>query len=141
MVWLNPTQPGIDQQELSYAARLVHWSNCDPELRALQVAVAARILERKVVHVYDVKVGLDNQPDTHVAVIADILHQGRAKFTKIKSALASPRPLDALIDISNAPGFAARQQQLRTKLEKMIRAKRLGKLRYSRAEGSFVPMK
>jgi hypothetical protein len=140
MTLLNPTQPAIEPQELSYAARFVHWSNSDPELRALQVTVAARILENKVVNRYDAKVGLDGRPDTQVAVVADILHQGRAKFVKIKSALASTNPLDALIDINDKPAYEERQKQVREKLEKMVKAKRLGKMRYSRAEADFVPL-
>jgi hypothetical protein len=39
-----------------------------------------------------------------------------------------------------APGFAARQKQVREKLERMVKAKRLGRMRYSRAEGGFVPL-
>lgn len=140
MTLLNPTQPAIDPQELSYAARFVHWSNSDPELRALQVAVAARILENKVVNRYDAKVGLDGRTDAEVAVVADILHQGRAKFVTIRSALASAKPLDALIDINKGAGFKERQKQVRDKLEKMVKAKRLGRMRYSRAEGGFVPL-
>lgn len=140
MTLLNPSQPAIDPEELSYAARFVHWSNSDPELRKLQVAVAARILESKVVNRYDAKVGLDGRPDTEVAVVADILHQGRAKFVKIKSALAANDPLDALININPSSDYAERQRQVGEKLRKMVRAGQLGKMRYSRAEAGFVPL-
>jgi hypothetical protein len=134
---LNPTQPGIDEAELSYAARLVHWSNCDPALRTLQVEIAAGILERKVLERYDPKLDLDGRSDVEVALVADILHQGRATYKEIEAALERT-DVDALIDINPKPAYAGRQQLAREKLRRMVKGKRLGRLRFSRAEGGFI---
>ena len=46
--------------------------------------------------------------------------------------------VDALIDINPEPAYAARQQQARDKLRRLVKSKRLGRLRFSRAEGGFV---
>jgi hypothetical protein len=137
---LNPTQPGIDDAELGYAARLVHWSNCDPELRALQVEIAADILQRNVLERYDPRLDLDGRSDVEVALVADILHQGRATYKEIAEALHRT-DVDALIDINPRPAYAARQQQAREKLRRLVKAKRLGRLRFSRAEGGFADPK
>jgi hypothetical protein len=125
---LNPTQPGIDAAEL------------DPELRALQVEVAAGILQHKVIERYDPRLDLDGRSDVEVALVADILHQGRATYQEIAAALERT-DVDALIDISPKPAYAARQQQARDKLRRLVKAKRLGRLRFSRAEGGFVDPK
>ena len=134
---LYPTQPGIDDAELGYAARLVHWSNCDPELRALQVEIAAGILQSRVIERYDPRLDLDGRSDVEVALVADILHQGRATYKEIAEALERT-DVDALIDINPEPAYAARQQQARDKLRRLVKSKRLGRLRFSRAEGGFV---
>ena len=140
MSLLNPTQPGIDDAELGYAARLVHWSNCDPELRALQVEIAAGILQRNVLERYDPRLDLDGRSDVEVALVADILHQGRATYKEIADALQRT-DVDALIDINPKPAYVARQQQAREKLRRLVKAKRLGRLRFSRAEGGFADPK
>ena len=137
---LNPTQPGIDDAELGYAARLVHWSNCDPELRALQVEVAAGILQSRVIERYDPRLDLDGRSDVEVALVADILHQGRATYKEIAAALERT-DVDALIDISPEPAYAVRRQQARETLRRLVKSKRLGRLRFSRAEGGFVDPK
>jgi hypothetical protein len=137
---LNPTQPDIDDAELAYAARLVHWSNSDPELRALQVEIAADILQRRVIESYDPSLDLDGRSDVEVALIADILHQGRATYKEIAEALQRT-DVDALIDINPEPAYAVRQRQAREKLRRLVKAKRLGRLRFSRAEGGFADPK
>ena len=63
-------------------------SNSDPELRALQVEIAAGILERKVLEQYDPRLDLDGRSDVEVALVADILHQGRATYKEIEAALS-----------------------------------------------------
>jgi hypothetical protein len=140
MSLLNPTQPDIDDAELAYAARLVHWSNSDPELRALQVEIAADILQRRVIERYDPRLDLDGRSDVEVALVADILHQGRATYKEIAEALQRT-DVDALIDINPAPAYAVRQRQAREKLRRLVKAKRLGRLRFSRAEGGFTDPK
>lgn len=134
---LNPAQPGVDRAELGYAARFVHWSNSDPELRALQVEIAAGILEQKVLEQYDPRLDLDDRSDVEVALVADILHQGRATYKEIKAALERT-DVDALIDINPKPAYSARQRLAREKLQRMVKGKRLGRLRFSRAEGGFI---
>lgn len=134
---INPTQSGRAKAELSYAARLVHWSNSDPELRALQVEIAAGVLERNVIERHDPRLDLDGRSDVEVALVADILHQGRATYEGVAAALERT-DADALIDINPEPTYAVRQRLVRDKLRRMVKGKRLGRLRFSRAEGGFV---
>jgi hypothetical protein len=136
----NPAPPGIDDAELGYAARLVHWSNSDPALRALQVEIAAGILQRNVLERYDARLDLDGRSDVEVALVADILHQGRATYREVAAALERT-DVDALIDINPKPAYAVRQRLAREKLRRMVKAKRLGRLRFNRAEGGFVDPK
>ncbi len=132
---LNPDPDAVGEAERSYAARLTHWSEQSAAFRQTQVDVAFAILAKKM-RVYDARYGLDGKSDTVCAVIADIHHQGRAKVSAVRKALAAADPGEALILVD--PNETGRIANLRAKLAEMEAAGRLGQRRYVAASNAFA---
>ncbi len=136
MNFLNPLRKNIDEQEVLHAARLIHWSNNDKQMRDMQVAVTNEILQRKMSKVYHKRYDLDGESDIICAVIADIHHQGRASVKRVKIALNSGDRLNALIDIN--PNFTTRSKDLRDVIKKLQDAGKIGNKVYSAAINEFT---
>jgi hypothetical protein len=113
----------------------MHWSEQSPAFRRLQVDVARAIVAKKM-RVYESRYGLDGKSDVICAIVADIHHQGRAKVSAVRRALADDDPKEALILVN--PNEAGRIANLRAKLAEMEAAGRLGQLRYVAASNSFA---
>lgn len=124
MDFLNAKRLEHDMQEVLQSARMIHWANTHPSMQGVQVAVAASILQRKMSQNYAQWYDLDGKSDIICAVIADIHHQGRAKKSAVRAALASGDVLNRLIDIS--PDYLQRNADLRTKLGEMTASGQLG---------------
>jgi hypothetical protein len=135
MDFLNAKRLEHDRQEVLQSARMIHWSNRDPALNALQVDLASEILQRKMT-TYAGWYGLDHKSDVLCALVADIHHQGRAKRVKVAAALGSANPERALIDIN--PSYAQRAADLREKLAELRAAGRIGTKTYRAATNEFV---
>lgn len=140
MNYLNPTRDEIERQEALQAARLIHWSNTDPDMRRAQVQVAAQILQRKFDKDYGPKLKLDGESDTVCAIVSDIRHQGRANNKAILGCLAASDKIEALLTINDAK-FPGRNKRLRAQVEAAAKAGRLGKMRYIAATNDFAPIK
>jgi hypothetical protein len=138
MNYLNPTRKEIERQEVLQAARLIHWSNTDPEMRRVQVQVAAQIVQHKLDKIYDPKLNLDGESDLICAIIADIRHQGRGGYKEIAACLKRPDKRDALLKIGEAQ-YAERTKTLHAQIEAAEKVGRLGKMRYVSATNGFVP--
>lgn len=132
---LNPDPDAVGEAERAYVARLMHWSEQSPAFRRLQVDVARAIVAKKM-RVYESRYGLDGKSDVICAIVADIHHQGRAKVSAVRRALADDDPKEALILVN--PNEAGRIANLRAKLAEMEAAGRLGQLRYVAASNSFA---
>jgi len=132
---LNPDADAIGEAEKTYAARLVCWSEASAEFRQVQVEVAQAIFAKKM-RVYESRYGLDGHSDRICALVADIHHQGRARVSAVRKALADADPVEALIGIN--PQEIGRIANLRTKLAALEAEGRLGRLRYVAAENGFA---
>jgi hypothetical protein len=84
--YLNPTLLDVENQEALSAARMVHWTQDDPQNRLLQVRLATQLFEDHMPR-YHRQLGLDQAPAKVCLVVCDILHQGRGKFSRIAAAL------------------------------------------------------
>jgi hypothetical protein len=132
---LNPDAEAVGEAERTYVARLSCWSERSAEFRQVQVEVAQAILAKKM-RVYESRYGLDGRSDTVCAIVADIHHQGRAKVSAVRKALASDDPREALIQVN--PSETGRIANLRAKLAEMEAAGRLGQRRYRAASNEFL---
>lgn len=137
MNYLNPNRVPIDRQEVLQAARLIHWCGADPEMRRAQVRVAAEILQGKMMKRYQPKLGLDGRSDVICAIVADIFHQGRARFSEVKAILDGPSPVDKLLKVNDA-AQGPRNRHLATAIKAARDAGLLGNKVYKAAANEFV---
>jgi len=136
MNYLNPNRKPIEEQEVLQVARLMHWTVNDPAIRQLQVMVAGEILQDKMSRRYSQWYPLHGKSDTICALIADIHHQGRAKREKVKDALSSSDPENALFSVN--PNYASREADLRHVVNELKAAGKLGQKRYDAANNEFI---
>ena len=136
MNYLNPDRQLIDRQEVLQAARLIHWSEHDPEMRRAQVVVSADILQNKMARRYHPNLGLDGRSDIVCAIVADIFHQGRAKYSEVKPILAAANPTEALLTLKNDI-YGGRNSRLRKAIENAKKAKKLGHKTYRASINEF----
>lgn len=137
MNYLNPNRVPIDRQEVLQAARLIHWCGADAAMRRAQVQVSAEILQGKMMRRYHPKLGLDGRSDVICAIVADIFHQGRAKFTQVRAILDGPSPVDKLLRINDS-AHANRNAHLREAIKSAKDAGLLGNKIYKAAANEFV---
>ena len=135
MKFLNPKDDQIDDQEWLYASRLEYWAANDKSMRDKQVEVAFEILTKKFNN-YHNWYGLDGVSDVICAIIADIHHQGRTTKNKIRNALESSDPIEALIYINQ--NYANRAKCLHEKIELFKQQGKLGFKLYSSVENAFI---
>jgi hypothetical protein len=134
--YLNPGKT-MELQEAINGARFIAWALADPAFRDLQAETAFKKIYAKLTKEVDpAKLDLDGQSDIICCIIFDILHQGRAKYTLIKSALRSADPREALITIN--AGYENRNNELRAKLKALEAAGKMGRMVYKRATKEFV---
>jgi hypothetical protein len=136
MAYLNPNGERVDDIEVDRAARIVDWCVRDPGLRELNVGFAVRQQRRKLAH-YATRLSLDGVVDKLCLVVIDILHQGRAGFTAIKTALASGDPFDSLLGLG-ATNYHERIATLRAGIRGLEERGKVGRKVYDRASGEFV---
>ncbi|MFC4311413.1 hypothetical protein ACFPN2_20100 [Steroidobacter flavus] len=134
--YLNPTVKEIEDTEVIQAARFVHWAQNDALNRQTQIDVGVTHFRRNMAQ-YAIRYGLDGAPAAICLAIADIRHQGHAKSAAIISALASPKPLDALLGLGAAL-YPQRVKVLRREIGVLTADGTFGGLKYSVAKGDFV---
>ena len=134
--YLNPTTAEIEDTEVIQAAKFVHWALNDPLNRQAQIDVGVAHFRRNMAQ-YATRYNLDGAAAPICLVVADIRHQGRAKSPAIISALASPKPLEALLSLG-ATMYAERIKTLRREISALMADGTFGKLKYSAANGAFV---
>jgi hypothetical protein len=134
--YLNPTTTEIEDTEVIQAAKFVHWAQHDVLHRQTQIDVGIAHFRRNMVQ-YAARYRLDGAPAPLCLVVADIRHQGRAKSPSIIAALASPKPLDALLSLG-AVLYPERVKVLRREINAMIADGTFGSLKYSAAKAEFV---
>ncbi|WP_274630411.1 hypothetical protein [Arvimicrobium flavum] len=136
MKYLNPDLSEVQDAEVIAAAKLIHWTTNSVDAQAAQVnqmIATFRSLMRRAEN----RVGIDGRPAAQCAVIADILHQGRAgrmTWPLIDSALRSPNPLDRLLKI----GLPKWEERLRTLRRALAARPEFQVKRWSSAHEEFV---
>lgn len=134
--YLNPSVREIEDTEVIQAAKFVHWAQNDALNRQMQIEVGISHFRRNMAQ-YAARYALDGAPAAICLVVADIRHQGRAKSAAIVSALASHKPLDALLDLGAAL-YPERLKVLRREIKALTTDGTFGAFRYSAAQGEFV---
>lgn len=86
MDYFNPTLFEIEPQELTCAARMVHWATYDPAHYKIQVETAIENYKNNMIS-YNKRFGLNGFPAKVCQMICDIRHQGRGKNDAIANAL------------------------------------------------------
>jgi hypothetical protein len=136
MAYFNRTPGTIDDTEADRAARLVDWSIRYPAMRDLQVAFTVRAQRRKLAG-HARKLPLDGVVDKLCLVVLDILHQGRGTYALIRSALRSPDPFDALLEIGGAT-YGERVSTLRAGIRDLEARGLVGQKVYDAASDGFI---
>lgn len=134
--YLNPSTKEIEDTEVIQAAKFVHWAQNDAQNRQTQIEVGIAHFRRNMVQ-YASRYGLDGASAPLCLVIADIRHQGRAKSPAIIAALASPKPLDALLSLGAAL-YPERVKVLRREINALSADGTFGQLKYNVARADFV---
>lgn len=137
MQYLNPSAAQVEDSEIIQAAKFIHWAQNDPDHRHTQIEVGIRFFKDKMAR-YAQQYRLDGVDDAVCLVVADIRHQGRARSPEIASALASPKPLDALLQLGEGR-YPRRVADLRKEIDKLTHEGALGQHVYSRELADFVP--
>ncbi|MEO7391898.1 MAG: hypothetical protein ABIU58_06965 [Ramlibacter sp.] len=136
MDYLNPSSDEVEDTEIIQAAKFVHWAQNDPEHRRVQIESGVANFRSSMVS-YARSYGLNGAGDTICLVVADIRHQGRAGSAAIVSALASAKPLEALLKLGE-PEYHERVLTLRREIKRGLAEGLLGAHQYSLAQKDFV---
>jgi hypothetical protein len=137
MDYFNPSSGEVEDTEVIQAARLIHWSQNDPDHRKLQVTTGIAHFKEKMplyVRRYPMLDGADPRICT---VVADIHHQGRAKVSTVLMALQSSDPLTALLKIGEDQ-FGERISTLRREIKALATAGVYANLKYDKASNDFI---
>jgi hypothetical protein len=140
MNYLNPDKANLDQQELISAARMVHWSQNDPENRELQVSCAVELFKKNMKQ-NNTRYNLNGWPDYICQAICDIHHQGRARAGHVTAILTATTNRQTIYNnLLNVGGnvYAERIRTLKATHKQMMDAGKFGKKVYSAAAGDFV---
>jgi uncharacterized small protein (DUF1192 family) len=136
MQYFNASPGVVDAVEAERSARLVHWAVSHAELRELQVDFFVRQQKAKLA-LHARKLPLDGLTDKLCLAVLDILHQGRARYDLIRTALQKADPFDALLALG-ASNYRERIATLRQEIQKLEVQGLVGRKVYSRAAGDFV---
>ena len=136
MSYLNPRGDRVDLEEAEKAARLVDWTIRHANVRDRQVAFAVRQQQRKLRR-HATKLPLDGAVDKLCLVVLDILHQGRAGYAAIRTALAADDPFDALLSLG-ASQYRERVATLRAGIRDLEASGKVGAKVFDASSGEFV---
>jgi hypothetical protein len=136
MSYFNPRADRVDLEEAEKSARLVDWSIRHANVRDRQVAFVVRQQRRKL-RQHARKLPLDGTVDKLCLVVLDILHQGRAGYNAIGTALAANDPFDALLSLG-ASQYRERVATLRAGIRDLEASGRVGAKVFEASSGEFV---
>ena len=118
--YFNPSLASVDHSEVLNAARLIFWTNSDPEVRRLQVEVAVQLFQRYINTANTLGLPIQGKPDVVCAAVCDVMHEHgeRSRTAQLRAALSLPDPMPQLYrimgdyDPQRPNRFKARVQQL-----------------------------
>ena len=137
MDYFNPSSDEVEDTEVIQAAKLVQWSQTDPDHRKAQVKVGIDEFRSKMKTYAGWYPMLDGAVPQICLMVADIHHQGRASSTTVRMALQSSDPLAALLTIGEGP-FGPRLQTLRQEIGVLTNDGTFGSLKYSATKNDFI---
>jgi hypothetical protein len=142
MKYLNPDLVGVDNQEKTSAARMIHWASNDVNNRNIQVEIGIALF-KKMMQTNNTRYNLNGMPDYICQVICDIHHQGRAKVSFIQSILLANSSLQTkyanLLNIG-VDIYTDRIKVLKAKHNELKAAGKLGTKKWSATANDFVNM-
>lgn len=136
MNYFNSSPATIDSDEADRCARLVHWCVGDENLRKLLVEFFIT-QQRGKLSTHAKKLPLEGLTDKLCITVLDILHQGRANYARITTALGSSDPFDALLSLGAAT-YRERVSTLRQEIQKLEVNGRVGRKVFSKAAKDFI---
>jgi hypothetical protein len=139
MDYLNPTLFEIETQELTCAARMVHWATYDPAHYKIQVETAIENYKSNLIS-YSKRFGLNGFPAKICQMICDIRHQGRGKNDAIANALNTDGNYDlAFRNLCNIGGanYSSRIVTVSNTINSLLNTGIFNK-KYDSASNSFV---
>ena len=136
MNYFNGSPETVDTDEADRCARLVHWCSSDIELRKLLVEFFVT-QQRGKLNMHAKKLPLEGLTDKLCITVLDILHQGRANYARITTALGSSDPFDALLSLG-AETYKERVATLRQEIQKLEARGLVGRKVFSKAAKNFV---
>jgi hypothetical protein len=136
MNYFNSSPDTVDPDEADRCARLVHWCTSDIELRKLFVEFFIT-QQRGKLNTHAKKLPLEGLSDKLCITVLDILHQGRASYARITTALGSADPFDALLSLGAAT-YKERVSTLRQEIQKLEARGKVGHKVFSKAARDFV---
>ena len=119
MNYLNPSASTIDDEEVVNVARLIFWSQENPQLYDMQVKLAVDIAKSKLKRAIPKGVHLQGRPVWHAIWVSDNLHQGRAKYTQLKSALNSANVDRAMSTVGISEKYPNRIKVVRASIKRL----------------------
>ena len=135
--YLNPGSDRVDEREVEVAARFMDWCARDRAVAESLVGFSVRDQQAKL-RWHARKLPLEGLSDKLCIVVLDILHQGRASYRTIRSALREGDPFDALLSIGLG-SYRERISTLRAGILDLERRGLVGERVYSGEAGDFVP--
>ena len=139
MDYFNPSLLEIEPQELTCAARMVHWATYNPAHYKIQVETAIENYKDNLVS-YSKRFGLNGFPAKVCQLICDIRHQGRAKNDAIANALNTNGDYElAFKNLCSLGGaaYSSRIDTVRNTINSLLTAGIFNK-KYDSASNTFV---
>lgn len=137
MDYFNPTLSAIEDTEVIQSARLIHWSQNDPDHRKVQVEVGIDHFKAKMKTYAKWYPVLANARPEICLMVADIHHQGRSQAGPVRLALQSADPLAALLEIG-ADQYKDRIKTLKQEIAMLTQGAVFKNLRYDPVKNDFV---
>lgn len=135
--YLNPGSDRVEEREVEVAARFMDWCARDRAVSETLVDFSVRDQQAKLQR-HARKLPLEGLSDKLCIAVLDILHQGRASYRTVRSALREGDPFDALLSIGLS-SYRDRLATLRTGILDLERKGLVSERVYSGEAGDFVP--
>ncbi len=119
MNYLNPRAYHVDDEEAVNVARLIYWSEENDAFNNIQVGLSIDIAKAKLKRAISKGVPIEGRPIWHAIWVNDNLHQGRAKYTQLKSALNKSDVDSAMTTVGISENYPGRIKTVRRWIKKL----------------------
>lgn len=119
MAYLNPDLSEVDNAEALAGARMITGIIEQPDHRALQVELTVEIARKKTAAAIANDVPIKGRKLRYAMWVFDCLHQGRAKYVRLKAALQASNPEKELMKFG-MPGHKDRINAVKDSMDKLV---------------------